>query len=97
MLEAIFALFIAIAELLAGLLQALAGIVFAGGEALSVGTILFLLAVMLFELVFWAVLWLFSLLRALILRRQVTRVARPIFWRPKIPKKPASKNPPPPQ
>lgn len=83
----------AVIGLLAGLIEAVAGLFVASGEALGAGEALLLLVLLILETVFWSLLWLAELVVALLLWRKPRKVAKPVIWRRKWPE-PSEKSEP---
>lgn len=86
-IEAVFALLVALLEMLVSALVALAnllgGVAAGAGSALGLGEALLLLGAVLLELTLWLLSALWMLLLALLRWRKPHRVARPRLWRPR--------------
>jgi hypothetical protein len=87
MIEALFAVVMVVVEaliaMLAGLIELIAGLFVAGGEAVGAGEALLLLVLFSLEVIGWLLLCVFELLMALLLWRKPRKVAKPVIWRRK--------------
>jgi len=94
MVEAVVVLVIwiveAVVHALAAIVELFVGLFVAGAEGLGILDLLALVAVFCLELVFWLCLATYEVLRAILQRRRVQRVGKPVFWRPSKLKNPPS-------
>jgi len=65
------------------IIEAIAGLFMAGGEALGAGEALAVLGVLIIEFIVWGVLWLYELAKSLLKWCKPKHVSKPVFWRPK--------------
>ena len=75
-IEAIIGIFTAIIEFIASLFSA-------GGEALGAGEAVIVLFLLLIEIVFWFFLWVVELTVSLLKWRKPRKIKKPVLWRPK--------------
>lgn len=87
MLEGLISLLIAVVEAVisffAFIIEAIASLFMVAGETLTAGEALLIFFLLIFEVLYWAILWLLEIIKSLIQWRKPKAVPKPIFWRPK--------------
>jgi len=76
-------IFEGIVAIIAGVIELIAGFFTAGAEAMSAGEAIIVLFLFIIELIIWVFLILRELLISLIKRRKPRKVKKPIIWRKK--------------
>ncbi len=87
MLKAIVSILLAIVEPVVSffvfIIEAIAGLFLAAGETMTAAEAVLVFFLLIFELIFWGILWVIEISKSIIHWRKPKRVSKPVIWRPK--------------